>query len=71
MEANQTAVDWLIDKVEDHFCLLPVELIEQAKEMEKDQHGLTFARGYMTGYAGANGHGSVDFDKYYEKEYGK
>ena len=34
---KQTAVDWLVDKVEDHFCLLPVDLIEQAKEMEKEQ----------------------------------
>jgi hypothetical protein len=34
---KQTAVDWLIDKVEEHFCLLPVDLIEQAKEMEKEQ----------------------------------
>jgi hypothetical protein len=37
MENKQTAVDWLINKVEEHFCLLPVDLIEQAKAMEKDQ----------------------------------
>jgi len=37
MENKQTAVDWLINKVEEHFCLLPVDLIEQAKAMEKEQ----------------------------------
>jgi hypothetical protein len=34
---KQTAVEWLIDKVEEHFCLLPVDLIEKAKAMEKEQ----------------------------------
>ena len=37
MGTKQTTVMWLIDKIEDHFCLLPLDLIEQAKEMEKDQ----------------------------------
>lgn len=36
MKNNLTAVDWLINKVEEHFCLLPVDLIEQAKAMEKE-----------------------------------
>jgi hypothetical protein len=36
-DMKQTAVEWLVDKVEDHFCLLPVDLIEQAIEMEKQQ----------------------------------
>lgn len=35
--AQQTAVEWLVDKVEDFFCLLPVDLIEQAKQMEREQ----------------------------------
>ena len=34
---KQTAVEWLIDKVEEHFCLLPVDLIEQAKAMHKEE----------------------------------
>ena len=37
MENKQTSVEWLINKVEEHFCLLPVDLIEQAKAMEKEQ----------------------------------
>lgn len=73
---NMTAVEWLIERLEinnsvsrqGEFWNL---LKNQAKAMEKEQHGLTFARGYMSGYAGAKGHESVDFDKYYEKQYGK
>jgi len=38
MDNKQTAVDWLINKVEEHFCLLPVDLIQQAKEIEKEKH---------------------------------
>ena len=38
MENNKiTAVEWLIDQVEQFHCLLPVDMIEQAKEMEKEQ----------------------------------
>jgi hypothetical protein len=34
---KQTAVEWLIDQVEDYIGLIPVDIIEQAKEMEKQQ----------------------------------
>jgi len=37
MEKKQTAIEWLIDKVEDHFCLLPVDLIQQAMKMQEEQ----------------------------------
>lgn len=36
-DKRQTAVEWLINKIEDHFCLLPVDLIDQAKAMEREQ----------------------------------
>ncbi len=36
-DKNETAVEWLINKIEDHFCLLPVDLIDQAKAMEREQ----------------------------------
>jgi len=32
-----TAVDWLVDFFEDYFALVPVDIIEQAKAMEKEQ----------------------------------
>ena len=35
--AQQTAVEWLVDKVEDFIGLIPIDIIEQAKEMEKEQ----------------------------------
>ena len=34
---TQTAVEWLIDQVEDFIGLIPVDIIEQAKKMEKNQ----------------------------------
>jgi len=34
---QQTAVEWLIDQVEDFIGLISVDIIEQAKEMEKQQ----------------------------------
>jgi len=34
---KQTASEWLIDQVEDYIGLIPVDIIEQAKEMEKQQ----------------------------------
>jgi len=34
---KQTAVDWLISQVEDHSGLIPVDIIEKAKAMEREQ----------------------------------
>jgi hypothetical protein len=34
---KQTAVEWLIDQVEDFIGLIPVDIIEKAKAMEKEQ----------------------------------
>ena len=34
---KQTAVEWLINQVEDYIGLIPTDIIEQAKEMEKKQ----------------------------------
>ena len=33
----QTSIEWLIDKVEDFIGLIPVDIIEQAKEMHKQE----------------------------------
>ena len=35
--AQQTAVDWLIEQVEDFIGLIPVDIIQQAKEIEMEQ----------------------------------
>ena len=37
MTKTQTAVEWLVSQVEDFYCLLPIDMIEQAKQMEKEQ----------------------------------
>lgn len=34
---KETAVNWLIDQVEDYIGLIPVDIIDQAKENEKEQ----------------------------------
>lgn len=67
MENKQTAVDWLINKVEEHFCLLPVDLIEQAKAMEKDQS----IKDYKAGAAGELWELNIDesAESYYNKTY--
>jgi len=33
-----TAIEWLIDQVEDYLGDIPTDIIEQAKEMEKEQN---------------------------------
>jgi hypothetical protein len=67
MESKQTAVEWLIDKVEDHFCLLPVDLIEQAQEMEKKQKYQAQRESYDEGWLEAT---QYIFKKYKEQEDG-
>ena len=34
---KETAVQWLVQQVEDFIGLIPVDIIEQAKEMERHQ----------------------------------
>jgi site-specific DNA-cytosine methylase len=70
MESKMTAVEWLIDQVEQFHCLLPVDMIEQAKAMEKEQHGETWdmalkqmvERGYVWERA------MIDFDDYWAEK---
>jgi hypothetical protein len=66
----KTAVEWLFDQIENEGkCIY--EVIEQAKEMEKEQHGKTWdtaldkyevrAGNYMRAYE--------DFDEYYNETF--
>jgi hypothetical protein len=34
---KDSAVEWLVDQVEDFMGLIPTDIIEQAKAMEKEQ----------------------------------
>jgi hypothetical protein len=54
-----TAVEWLIDQVEDYIGLIPVDIIEQAKEMEKQQ----IVDAYNEG--GCNWDSELEAEQYY------
>lgn len=42
---SKSAVDWLVEQVEDFYCLLPVDMIEQAKQLERENM-IKFAEDY-------------------------
>ena len=50
MENKQTAVEWLIDQVEDFIGLIPIDIIAQAKAMEKQQIMDAYDDGKSDGY---------------------
>ncbi len=60
---QETAVEWLIDQVEDFIGLIPVDVIDQAKEMEKQQILIAYDNGWETG--------SYKPEQYYNETYGK
>jgi len=69
--AEQTAVEWLINQVEDFCFLIPVDIIEAAKEMEKQQHGQTWDAAIKAHDNRGHVHARsiVDFDEYYEQQF--
>jgi hypothetical protein len=74
---KQTAVEWLVSQVEDYFCLLPIDIIEKAKEMEKEQMGYTKEDVLMAGFIGEINHfdtkhivSLLDEAKQYNKTHG-
>ena len=44
--SKQTSIEWLIDQVEDFIGLIPVDIIEQAKQMHKEEIVKAFDEGY-------------------------
>ena len=44
-----TAVEWLIDQVQDFCFLIPVDIIEQAEEMDKQQKIDAYSHGWHDG----------------------
>lgn len=73
METKQTAVEWLIDQVEQFHCLLPVDMIEQAKAMEKEQIETAYERALNFPWAlGCEiDNYQEEAKQYYESNYGK
>jgi hypothetical protein len=61
-KAKQTAVDWLVNQVEDYIGLIPVDIIEQAKQMEKEQIMNSWA-------SGVTSDGNMTAEQYYNKKY--
>ena len=68
---KQTAVEWLIEQV-NHFSWnnviidIPKEIIEQAKEMEKQQ----IVESYRLGHIFHDSNDSDSPEEYYNTEYG-
>jgi hypothetical protein len=69
MENKQTAVEWLISQVEDFHCLLPVDMIEQAKQMEKEQIIDAHIHGDNEGCSKEWGYDTFGPEEYYNKTY--
>jgi hypothetical protein len=42
---KQTAVEWLVDQVEDFITYIPTHISKQAKEMEKEQRNQEYLKG--------------------------
>ena len=70
---EQTAVEWLINQVEDFCFLIPVDIIEEAKEMNKQQHGVTWDSAIKAhdDRGGVHARSIVDFDEYFEEQFKK
>ena len=55
MENKQTAVEWLINQIEDNMGDIPMDIQEQAKQMEDEQLLKKYGEGYDEGlYDGMN-----------------
>jgi hypothetical protein len=71
MENKQTAVDWLFEKITQNQEIRwrgtrYLELFEQAKQMEKEQHSETWKRGSYSLLEHGSGE---DFEQYYNETY--
>jgi hypothetical protein len=67
--SKQTAVEWLVEQVEDFIGLIPVDIIEQAKEMEKQQHKETW---FLSTSQFANESEMIykkDFEQYFNEKF--
>jgi hypothetical protein len=71
-DANEmTAVESLINQLEGFCFLIPNDIIEDAKEMEKHQHGQTWDAAIKAhdDRGGVYARSIVDFDEYFEKQF--
>ena len=73
---QQTAVEWLINNLpEDYILALPYELVEQAKEMEKQEKEKCWIAALEYGLkvlkTDENATSKEAFEQYYTQTYGK
>lgn len=70
---KQTAVDWLVDQVENFNCmklgLIPTNIIEKAKEMEKEQ--IKDAYKIIDLDIQHEDVGEINSEEYYQETYGE
>jgi hypothetical protein len=68
--AQKTAVEWLVDQVEDFIGLIPIDIIQQAKEMFQQQ--IEKAHGEDRSYLQDDGSWkTINGEQYYTQTYGK
>jgi len=70
MEKKQTAVEWLVEKLDQNFDYVADTIIEQAKQMEKEQIEVAYKEGNHSEMRG----GKVIFEKmeqYFNETYGE
>ena len=67
-----TAVEWLVEKLNNKIDYIPIkhwdylrEIIQQALEMEKKQHEITWEK------SGNGNYQNISFEKYYSETYKK
>jgi hypothetical protein len=65
MKKKQTSVDWLVDFFEDYFALVPLDIIEQAKAMEKEQ----IENAYKQGQHDSEPIRETDAEQYYNETF--
>jgi hypothetical protein len=66
---RQTAVEILIDMIEDYIRLIPVDIIEKAKKIEKDQIESAYNKGIVNGIDYPQSSIPLVGEQYYNKTY--
>lgn len=66
---SQTAIDWLVNQVEDFYCLLPNDMINKAKEMEKEQIKEAYKFGAGDLEIQYSDVGEINSEQYYNETY--
>ena len=67
MRSKQTAVEWLVEKLDQNFDYVADTIIEQAKQMEKEQ----IVEAYNIGRNDKHNDFSREAEQYYNETYGK